>query len=289
MKISVVSDEFSWAVRELVLAAKRQGIELEIVDVSGINSLDFIDSMGEVVIWRSSSLDLGAEKATCLELIKRKKVLINPGIARYPYIPYKLFQQKVVADNFKSIGIPTFKFKNGAGLDNFIRRQRLLDFPLVVKPSLGGRGRDVRLLKNWKDLDKMKGRFRWKDVIFQGFIPNNGDYRVLIVGGKALGVVFRRARKGVFANNASLGASVSWVRDKKILKRLGAISSKITNLFGLFLYGLDIMEDKRTGKLYFMELNTKVGWKAFQKATGINVSDEVLKYCRKLRGKRVDR
>jgi len=277
MKISVVARGETWHTKQLEIEAKKLGVDFELVNISNLTRIrERVDKLGEIVIWRSSSLDLGIGRTVFVERLARNRVVINEAIAKYPFVAHKFFQQKLVEPLRTILSVPTYYFKSRKrflmALDS-----EILTFPLIMKANLGARGEKVFLIKDRREAEKIEIEF--KDYVFQNYIENTGDYRVFVLGGVVLGVVKRVAREGDFRNNVSRGGQAIDVRDLPEASDLADKALTLASLFGLQLCGVDFIKDEKTGEFHFLEINTVVQWQGFQAATGVNVAAEIVSYC----------
>ncbi|MBU1070844.1 ATP-grasp domain-containing protein, partial [Patescibacteria group bacterium] len=80
------------------------------------------------------------------------------------------------------------------------------DSPFVVKVSQGGRhGMGTFWIRNEVDLKEVTGE---RGFLVQPYIPNDGDYRLFVVGYKTLGGFKRMPKEEKVVMNKSLGKSV---------------------------------------------------------------------------------
>jgi glutathione synthase/RimK-type ligase-like ATP-grasp enzyme len=117
--------------------------------------------------------------------------------------------------------------------------------------------------------------------MLQEYIPNDGDYRVLILGKKVLGVM-RRTRQlaGEFRNNYSAGGSVEIADLPEDIKQLAV---KAAEVCGLSVAGVDVaFRDYDMKKPVIWEVNKGPQFKGFMKATGIDVPAEIVKFLANL-------
>ena len=97
LKLSIISkNQDALHVKAIVKAAKLYNLKSEVVDFKNINELkQKAISLGDIIYWRSSSLDIQSERAASyLEL--SNKLVINKPLFESPYITYKLYQQAIV-------------------------------------------------------------------------------------------------------------------------------------------------------------------------------------------------
>ncbi len=287
MKISVITKKETWQTRELQKESRKMGIELELRDLENLNQ--GIDELGDVVFWRANSMNLFDGGAATISLIKKSgRIIVSQGISEFPFIRNKLFQQKFI-EGFSGINtIETFTFANKEDLASSLE-EGILNFPFVQKPAVGRRGEGVKLIDSCESMEKQRGEY--SKVVYQNFIKNKGDFRVLVLGGKPLGAIKRVARKGSFLNNFSKGGTCTNIDDKEVREILFGIAIKVASYFKLAFCGVDIIFDENKKKYFFLEVNTLPQWEGFQGATNINVSFELLNFFKVMheRGRRGSR
>ena len=161
------------------------------------------------------------------------------------------------------------------------------NFPVIIKGSGGDRGTRVYKADNLKDLEKLVRDLRkseteeGKRYMLQEYIPNKGDYRVLVLGKKVLGVMKRSSQKnGEFRNNYSAGGKVEVADLPEEIKQLAVRAAEVC---GLMVAGVDVaFRDNDFKKPVIWEVNKGPQFKGFMKATGIDVPQEIVKFLVKL-------
>jgi RimK family alpha-L-glutamate ligase len=278
MKISVVCKTKEWQIERLKEEALKNAVSLEVIDFTSPE--DSLDNLGDIVIWRSSSLGGGEARRKIMNTIMQKSFLINRCLAKIPQATEKYFQQQYIRENAPSINyIPTFQFKTKEAIQSAIHNG-ILHFPFILKPNKGSKGEGVLLIENIDMLNEVERPL--PEMVFQNFIKNSGDYRVFILGGRALGAIKRTASDGNFLNNVSKGGSAEAVTDVRLMSALRKIGTTVASTFELTLCGVDIIYDDITKKFFFLEVNTVPQWKGFQGATGINVAEELIHFCERI-------
>lgn len=157
------------------------------------------------------------------------------------------------------------------------------NFPVILKGSGGDRGTRVFKADNLEQLEKLVRDLRkseteeGKRYMLQEFIPNDGDYRVLVLGEKVLGVMKRSSQsKKEFRNNYSAGGSVEIADLPEEIKQLAVKAAKVC---GLAVAGVDVaFRDFDMTKPVIWEVNKGPQFKGFMKATGIDVPAEIVKF-----------
>ena len=113
-----------------------------------------------------------------------------------------------------------------------------------------------------------------KPIYAQRFMEKkgNGDYRVIVVGGKVIGGIFREG-VGSWKSNYAQGAIPKKVKLDGEIKEL---AMKTSEVLGLDYVGVDIADGKEGYKI--IETNPIMSWKAFKEVTGVNPADHIVKH-----------
>ncbi|MCC7197201.1 hypothetical protein IT413_03335 [Candidatus Peregrinibacteria bacterium] len=227
------------------------------------------DLLGDLVIWRTSRLP--NEDLDILNSLLIGKKVLNQAVIQNRQLRAKNYQQRLVQTQTSVPIIPTFTFESVEDLNAALESGKIV-YPFIAKPLRSGKAKGVRLIRNEADFDFVD----FHKLLFQPYIRNNGDYRVLMLGGKMLGAMKRVAAQGSIVNNISMGGTPTAVRDEKILGKLSDYGVQIAKATGLDFFGLDIIEEAGTGDLRFMEINVAPEWGAFEKVHQIAVADVLL-------------
>lgn len=149
-----------------------------------------------------------------------------------------------------------------------------LSFPLIVKKSLSSMGAGVFRVQNLEELDNKIKQYGAGNLLIQEYIPINEDYRVMILGGKSVGLIRRKLVPGSYLTNISAGGKAKAMILTREFSDLGEKVSRVCNLDHC---GVDLIRDKR-GELRVLEVNRHPQFKGFEKATGINVAGKIVEY-----------
>jgi len=159
-----------------------------------------------------------------------------------------------------------------------------LSFPVILKGSGGDRGTNVFKINNLKELEEKVRELRKLEVeggkryMLQEFIPNDGDYRILVLGNKVLGAMKRISGdfEKEFRNNFSVGGKVEIVDIPNSIKK---VAIKAAKTCGLLVAGVDVVyRDGDVKKPVIWEVNKGPQFWGFMEATGIDVPREIIKF-----------
>lgn len=279
MKLSIVANENGGHQQELKEAAERKGLKASIISIDSLDipTKNAKKKFGDAVIWRrASDLDIKTERPSLKGLFGDITV-VSDTVFEYPMVYQKFYQQQILKQESATSkwSIPTYIFKTTDEFEKALT-QGLIKLPVIAKPNAGSRGDGIVLIEKISDLSSIK---HLKDYVFQSFIKNNGDWRVIVLGGSPIGVLFRKGKDGQFVNNISKGATGSNELDTETLNMVRKISTKVASLFHSVFCGIDIIRDAQTGEYFVLELNTAPQWRGdygFQSITGIPVADCVV-------------
>ena len=143
-----------------------------------------------------------------------------------------------------------------------------LGYPLIAKKSFGSWGMDVELIQNEKELAEVAEKFRMSPHLYQKYVAahRGEDYRVLVVGGRAIAVMKRTNRRD-FRSNIECGGTGSRA---EVPADFIAQAERCAEILGLDYCGVDILDDG--GRPVVCEVNSNAFFNEAEKVTGVNVA-----------------
>ena len=189
----------------------------------------------------------------------------------------KLNTHQILAYN--RIGMPSTGFAHHP-LDT----KELIDIvggtPIVVKLLEGTQGKGVVLAETKKAAESVVGAFRDIDanILVQEFISEAAgrDIRCLVIGGKVIAAMERRAAEDEFRSNLHRGGSAEPI---KITKEERDMAIKSARVLGLNVAGVDIIRAHDGPKV--LEVNSSPGLQGIETSTGIDVAGCIIEYIEK--------
>jgi len=149
--------------------------------------------------------------------------------------------------------------------------------PVVVKVTQGTQGQGVFLRHTIHETRNLvQGLLvSGKAVLIQEYIAESHgkDIRALVVGGRVVAAMRRKARGREFRSNYHLNGTVEPVQ---ISEEYAAIACRAARLLGLNIAGVDLLEGN-DGPLV-LEVNSSPGLEGIEKASGVNVAGEIIDY-----------
>ena len=126
-----------------------------------------------------------------------------------------------------------------------------LNFEGVIKPMFGSGGEGIFFIDRKNLRNNLKTNLEKGPVIMQSYIPNEGDKRIIVLGGNPVAWYMRVAAEGELLNNIHAGGSPVKCdlseRDKLIVSKL---KPKLVK-YGMHLVGVDTLGG------YLSEINTE--------------------------------
>lgn len=156
------------------------------------------------------------------------------------------------------------------------------EFSLIVKTLSGSEGKGVFPCENqerFEDLMDILNEARDVNVnfIIHEFVSSSRgkDIRGFLVGGMPVVAMLRKGREGKFKANIAAGGSGE---PYELNPELEWLSVEASRLLGLDIAGVDILFDGEHFKV--CEVNSAPGFEGLEKATGVNVPQQIYQYVR---------
>lgn len=132
-------------------------------------------------------------------------------------------------------------------------------FPVILKSLTGTRGAQNYLVKSKEDALRIIDESDEANTEFalQPFIPNESDYRFLVLGFETKLVIERSRDKNAehHTNNTSMGAQAKLIPLEQIEEKLIILANKSAKAFMRNVAGVDIMINSETGAPVILEVN----------------------------------
>lgn len=170
----------------------------------------------------------------------------------------------------KGIGMPVTGFAHSPDdVEDLIKM--VGGAPLVIKLLEGTQGIGVVLAETKKAAESVIEAFMGlkANILVQEFIKEAGgaDIRCLVVGGKVVAAMERRAQEGEFRSNLHRGGSANLI---KITPQERSMAIRAAATLGLNVAGVDLLRSSR-GPL-IMEVNSSPGLEGIETATGKDIA-----------------
>jgi glutathione synthase len=240
-----------------------------IADQPGITGeetlLDLADDIDVVLMRQDPPFDMAYITAChILELLKGQTLVLNdPEFVRsgpeklFPLLFPEIIPDTLISRDLKSI------------LDFRARHK-----DIIIKPLYGNGGAGVFRMKeddsNFSSLMEMFLERTREPLIAQAFLKavSNGDKRIILVDGKAVGAINRRPKEGETRSNLHVGGTAEPVELTEIdLNICNAIGPELKRRGQIFV-GIDVIGDKLTE----VNVTSPTGIQELKRFTGIDAA-----------------
>lgn len=166
---------------------------------------------------------------------------------------------------------------SGSLSENFLSRVgEELGYPLVVKAAKGSFGAQVTLARSEEELFALAKRAGTASLVFQEYVEANGeDIRVYVVGERVFAGLKRKAAKGEFRANLSIGGSMT---PYEPTAREAELAIEACRGVGASFAGVDLIGGARP---LILEVNSNAHFKNLLVGAGRNYAEAVADYILK--------
>lgn len=227
----------------------------------------------DAIIPRIGEASLNYGIATVRHFESMKKLCLNGSLA-ISRAKDKFRSLQIL--NRKGIPIPNTFFSNST-IDSKVLVEQVGGPPFVIKMLEGLQGVGVVLAENQNAAQSVIDAFSHlkTNVILQEFIgeSNGEDKRVIVLGGKIIAAMKRKAQEGEFRANLHQGGKAL---QTDLSKQERAMALAAAKELKLGLAGVDLIESAKGPKV--IEVNSSPGLQGIETITGINVAGQIIDY-----------
>ncbi|MBA2653653.1 MAG: 30S ribosomal protein S6--L-glutamate ligase [Gammaproteobacteria bacterium] len=149
--------------------------------------------------------------------------------------------------------------------------------PLVIKLVEGTQGIGVVLAETETAAESVIEAFLGMkaNILVQEYIKeaNGADVRCFVIGNKVVAAMLRQAKPGGFRSNLHRGGVAKEIKLTTLERNTAILAAKSV---GLQVAGVDMLRSER-GPL-IMEVNSSPGLEGIERATGIDVASQIIKF-----------
>jgi RimK family alpha-L-glutamate ligase len=205
---------------------------------------------------------------------KGTKILNQNSIDKWPSL-----DKTTQHINYVSNGIPVVESFSFTAISD-LKKWSENAYPYIAKDIIGSSGEGVFKIAGISDLTKLLEKFnsniKIKTLLFQRFLPNARDLRIIVLGGKIIGAMKRTALPGNFLSNYSQGGKVEPYEIEKDIEA-NRIALDVARLFKLDYCGVDLMKNAK-GEWVVLEVNRACQFEGFEQSTKINVASKIIDF-----------
>lgn len=147
------------------------------------------------------------------------------------------------------------------------------DYPVIMKGVQASRGNDNYLVQNETAVQKTIALTDdevgpW--FVTQSFVPNDGDYRIIVIGNEVKYVIHRQSQDDSHLNNTSKGGAATETHVEDLPVEIQTQCVALARLLRREVTGIDMIKHRETGTFYLLEINNMP-----QMATGSLVAEKL--------------
>ena len=277
MTLGMLYDQIRYEEKRLIDAAKERELQFHTVDAKeiNINLTDPSDKHGfdEVVLQRCISYFRNLHLTAVLES-KGIKVINSFEIT-------KTCGNKLLTTILLSkAGIPTPKTMVAFTPETALQTLNEIGYPAILKPVIGSWGRMVAPLKDAETARAILEEREYMFPLYQVYYIQEmvkrppRDIRVILIGDEIAAGIYRYAPSDDWRTNVARGGRAEICQ---ITRELEEICSKVTNVVGKGVLGIDLMESP--DGLLVHEINHTPEFRGAESATSIDIADKILNYA----------
>lgn len=125
----------------------------------------------------------------------------------------------------------------------------------VLKSVNGTKGKDNYLVHSPSEIQDILSQNPDIRYTLQNFIPNDGDYRIIVTNFEPQLAIYRSSGGKDFRNNTSLGGEAKIIPLTEVSSKVIQLAVNAAKALNIKIAGADILEDKTTGEFSVLEVN----------------------------------
>lgn len=275
----IIGSDYQWEEEELLQEAKAAGYDAEFI-AAGDLFLTVDEHEADILLKGTSMRSRFKESRIIFRRARgaERTMATVALLAEHWKVPATDSAVSILSNVNKSMSIPTISLKEIRHIPSAFlsvdtsatEAVASLPLPLLAKPALGRHGEGVEIFHTQEEMKAYLAK-RQEDIILQRYLPLESEYRVFIVGDKALGVIRKIPAEGSKVANYAAGARFE---ADELPARVVEETIDICRQQKIDIGGVDIAYANDT--YYLLEVNRCPEFQAFQKATGVNVAHAIV-------------
>jgi tetrahydromethanopterin:alpha-L-glutamate ligase len=287
LRIAIMTDEVGWHTRQLQSALRERGALGRCVDLAecridtahawhGLAIPGFGVGLPDAVLVRGiagGSFEQVTRRLGVLHALREHGVPVYNDARAIERSTDKAMTSLLL----HAAGIPTpptWAVESAAQARRIVMREAAAGHALVLKPLFGSQGKGLRLVGLVDGMHRALPpltRGFGSVAYLQRFIPPLGapgfDWRVLVVGGRALSAMRRVSAHWV--HNVALGAACE---PANLTPELATIAQDAARALELDYAGVDVMPSGHASALRVIEVNGVAAWQGLQRVSAFNIA-----------------
>lgn len=125
----------------------------------------------------------------------------------------------------------------------------------VLKSVKGTKGQDNYLVHSAEELRKIIDDNSETRFVLQNFVPNDGDWRIIVTNFEPQLAIYRSSHGKDFRNNTSVGGDAKLVPLTEVDPKIINLAASAARALNIKIAGADIIQDNQTGEYTILEVN----------------------------------
>ena len=125
----------------------------------------------------------------------------------------------------------------------------------ILKTTHGAKGRDNYLIHSEQELLNIINNNSDIQFILQEYIPNKGDWRIIVINYEPKLAIYRSSSNGDHRNNTSVGGAAKLVPLEEVDSQIIGLAIAASKALDIKIAGADIMQDSQSGNYTVLEVN----------------------------------
>lgn len=246
------------------------GENLQVLLADGVTDIASFD-MVFLTSWFKPGMLEDVALSVSVYLDSKQVKMVNTE-ALYTRSRSKLSQYVYAALNDISVTPFLFSF-NPKILSAALATRWQFGYPVIMKGAQASRGDDNYFVKHQDEARNIADGVSMLSgpwLIVQSFVPNDGDYRIIVIEDRVAAVIHRQSQNDSHLNNASKGGDATLVAIEELPPEVIHQSIALAKLLRREVTGVDMIRNKNTGRYYLLEINNMP-----QLATGVFVAEKM--------------
>jgi RimK family alpha-L-glutamate ligase len=284
-RLVIFADDPDWHCRRLVAACRRHGAEVTVESLrrcrfrlgsggSGIEIPGFSGDTPDVAFVRnipSGSFEQVTFRLSLLHALRELGVrVVNDARAIE-----RCVDKSMTSFLLHKAGIPTPETLASEDGDTAASWRAMQATDVVAKPLFGAQGRGLRRIAPTDPLPDPGDTALGGVLYLQRYVGHASewrDFRVFVVGDKAVAAMMRRGKSWV--TNVARGGTCVRVPSEG---RLAELAVAAAHAVGASYCGVDLIEDGRHG-ISVLEVNSMPAWRGLQGVADIDIADGIARH-----------
>lgn len=277
----VIGADCQWEEQELLRAARQAGGQALFLDAHRVEIV--IGKKGAALFYEGKNLTTLFRKSRLIFRRSRgaqDKMIALAMLAAHWDVPFTDSVTGIMSNLNKALFMPVTKAGTIRPIDTFFvdkggkfsEKKWKVSFPALIKPVHGRHGEGIQIVNDKKALHAAL-RAAESALMIQPFLNVDAEYRVLVVGGRALGAVRKTPAPGAVIANYAAGARFTPATLPAAVLRDAVRTCREQ---GIDIGGVDLAKSGRT--FYLLEVNRCPEFRAFSAATGIDAARAIIDF-----------